>query len=112
VTSYGRDLRRARGDGGKDGSIEAEGSLAMPVTAVEMTLGVAKSEAEVGDLLGHGAKSVARGHYMSSELLGRRLELLRRLPLPASVQLQGKLIEVAADERGAKVIPLHASRLR
>ena len=28
------------------------------------------------------------------------------------VQLQGKVIEVAADERGAKVIPLHASRSR
>jgi integrase len=70
------------------------------------------SELEIGDLLGHGAKSVARGHYISPELLGRRLELLRRLPLPLRVQLQAKLIELPKTEREAEVIDLSARRKR
>jgi hypothetical protein len=46
---------------------------------------------------------------MPSKLLGR-LAPLRQLRLPAGVQLQGKLVEVATDERGAKVILLRARR--
>lgn len=68
------------------------------------------SEAEVGDLLGHGAKSTARGHYISPELLGRRLELLRRLPLPDHVQLRAKVIDVPKTEQAAKVIRLPVGR--
>jgi integrase len=45
------------------------------------------SEAEVGDLLGHGAASVARANYISPEVLGRRYELVKRLPLPQQVAL-------------------------
>jgi integrase len=70
------------------------------------------SEAEVGDLLGHGAKSTARGHYISPELLGRRLELLRRLPLPDRMQLQGRIIEIPPGERGAEIIRLPVGRSR
>ena len=70
------------------------------------------SEAEVWDLLGHGAKSTARGHYISPELLGRRLDLLRRLPLPERVRLQGKLIEVPTGGCVAEVIRLPVGRNR
>lgn len=72
------------------------------------------SELEVGDLLGHGAKSVARGHYIAPELLGRKLKFLRHLPLPNRVQLQAKVIEVARDEvgRSAEVIDLRTRRSR
>ena len=62
------------------------------------------SEAEVGVLLGHGAKSVARGHYIASDVLTRRLENLRRLPLPDRVQLKGIVIDVSPD--GSNVVTL------
>lgn len=70
------------------------------------------SEADVGVLLGHGAKSTARGSYISPDLLRPRLESLRRLPLPDRVQLQGKVIELPAGERGAEVIALDTRRPR
>ena len=70
------------------------------------------SEADVGVLLGHGAKSTARGSYISPDLLRPRLENLRRLPMPDRVQLQGQVIEVPAGEQAAKVIRLPVSRPR
>lgn len=70
------------------------------------------SEADIGVLLGHGAKSTTRGSYISPDLLRPRLEHLRRLPLPERVQLQAKFIEVPASKRGAEVIRLPASRSR
>jgi integrase len=70
------------------------------------------SEADVGVLLGHGAKSTARGSYISPDLLRPRLEHLRRLPLPGRVQLQAKVIEVPDGEQAAKVITLPVGRSR
>jgi hypothetical protein len=89
--------------------------LPTDTAAVEMTMKVAKSgvsEADVGVLLGHGARSTARGSYISPDLLRPRLEHLRRLPLPERVQLQAKLIEVPATEPAAKVITLPVGRSR
>lgn len=66
------------------------------------------SDAEVGELLGHGAQSVARRHYIDPTFLRRRMGLVERLPLPDRVQLQGVIVEVP---RGAKnVVPLKRSR--
>lgn len=70
------------------------------------------SDAEVGELLGHGAQSVARRHYIDPTFLRRRMALVERLALPDCVQLQGVVVEVVADTRTAEVIKLPVGRSR
>ena len=60
------------------------------------------AESDIGVLLGHGAKSVARGHYLG-EQMERNAALVAKLPMPEGVQMRGRRILVGG---GGEVVSI------